>query len=400
MQQRTSVIEIFSTFIQFAEDRFDRWIRDSRLHQGMQERLAQRENASQPDGFWTLYWYKLWHSKAHDRAAAHLSAYLQEPCYWAIHSITQRFANVPWTLADGFQAAIARTDRILKGYQPDYGSDLNAYARTAFSNLMRDQLRQQQDINICSDWGLLRRLSQAQLQRSLLAAGFTKTEPAVLAWQCFQAIYTPDPQRPVRTLPPPNPEQFAQMTERYNQLRPQLKPLLPPVSVEALEDSLHQSVQAVRAYLTPAFISLDQPQFEPDNKTPLDDLSSGDTPMDLLLAVETYAEQQQRIQQIEAVLRDAIAQLIPADQMLLRLYYQQALPQTAIAQELQIQQYQVSRQLSRVRQQLLRAVARWSQETLHISVNSTVLKSMSDVIHEWLQRHYQPETEGLNERGV
>ena len=400
MQQRTTVIERFSTFIQFVEDRFDRWIRDSRLHQGMEEELAHGENASQPDGFWTLYWYKLWHRKAHDRAAAHLSAYLQEPCYWAIHSITQRFANVPWTLADGFQAAIAHTDRILKGYRPDYGSDLNAYARAAFSNLMRDQLRQQQDINICSDWGLLRRLSQAQLQRSLLAAGFTKTEPAVLAWQCFKAIYTPDPQRSTRTLPPPNPEQFAQMTERYNQLRLQLSPPLPQLEIEALEDSLNEAVQAARTYLTPAFTSLDQPQFDPDGKTPIDDLSRDDTPMDLLLAAEAYAEQQQRIQQIEAVLKAAIAQFPPADQTLLRLYYQENCTQTAIAEELQIQQYQVSRQLSRVRQRLLSTVARWSQETLHIAVNSAVLKGMSDVIHEWLQRHYQPEGEDLDERGV
>jgi RNA polymerase sigma factor (sigma-70 family) len=400
MQQRTTVLEIFSTFIQFVEDRFDCWMSDSRLHQGMKEQLAQGDHASQPDGFWTLYWYKLWQSKAHERAAGHLSAYLQEPCYWATQSISQRFTHVPWTLADGFQSAIAHTDRILKGYRPDHGSNLNAYARSAFSNLMRDQLRQHQDINICSDWGLLRRLSQAQLQRSLWAAGSHKTEPHILVWQCFKAIYTPDPRRSVRALSPPHLEQFAQMTERYNQLRLQFSPPLPQLEIEALVDSLDYSIQATRTHLTPAFISLDQPQFDPDSKTPLDDLSSDDTPMDLLLAAEAYAEQQQRIQQIEAVLKEAISRLTPADQRLLRLYYQKALTQTEIAQELQIQQYQISRQLSRVRQRLLGTIARWSQETLHISVNSAVLKSMSDVIHEWLQRHYQPEVRGCDERGV
>ncbi|PSN19232.1 group 3/4 sigma-70 RNA polymerase sigma factor [filamentous cyanobacterium CCP5] len=400
MQRRTTVIDLFSTFIQFSGDLFDRWVRDHRLQKGMESNLVQGVQASQREAFWTLYWHQLWSKQVHQGAGRHLTAYLQEPCYWAIQSITQRFASAPWTLADGFQAAIAHTDRILKGYRPDYGSDLNAYARAAFGNLMRDQLRQQQDIHICSDWGLLRRLSQAQLQRSLLAAGFTQTEPAVLVWQCFKAIYTPDPQRSTRTLPPPNPEQFAQMTARYNQLRLQFSPPLPQLEIEALEDRLHHSIQAARTYLTPTFTSLDQPQFDPDGKTPLEGLSSDDTPMDLLLAAEAYTEQQQRIRQIEAVLKDAIAQLTPADQTLLRLYYQQALPQTAIAEELQIQQYQVSRQLSRVRQRLLSTVARWSQETLHISVNSTVLKGMSDVIHEWLQRHYQPEARGRNERSV
>jgi len=207
-------------------------------------------------------------------------------------------------------------------------------------------------------------------------------------------------------------EQFARMTKRYNQLRlnlsstpsqslqPSQPSQHPPLTVDALVESLNQSVQAARAYLAPAVASLDQPQFAPDTKTPLDDLSSEDTPMELLLTAEVYAERQQRIDQIEAVLKLAITALAPADQTLLRLYYQEASTQNAIAHQLQIQQYQVSRQLSRVRQQLLRTVAQWSQETLHISVDSNVLKSMSDVIHEWLQQHYRPEIACLDELDI
>jgi len=168
MQRRTTITELFSTFVQFSDDRFERWMRDRQLYHSIETYLAKKSRASQSEKFWALYWYKLWQAQTHLRAAAHLNAYLQEPCYWAIKSITQRFVSVPWTLADGFQGVIAHADRILKGYRPDYGSDLKAYARTAFSNLIRDQLRQQGDAYICSDWGLLRRLSQAQLQRSLL----------------------------------------------------------------------------------------------------------------------------------------------------------------------------------------------------------------------------------------
>ena len=366
----------------------------------MEQRLTEDDNAAQPEGFWTLYWYKCWLEQSPLQAEAHLTAYLQEPCYWAINSITQRFTRLPLTLADGFQAGIAHVDRILKSYNPDYGSSLSGYARTAFGNLIRDQLRQQQDISICSDWGLLRRLSQRQLQRSLLAAGLTRTESAILVWRCFKAVCTPDPRRSVRALPPPTAAQFTQMAERYNQQRTQLHPLPPTLDVAALATSLQRSVQAARAYLAPAITSLNQPQFDQASPERLDDLTSDDTPMNRLLAVEAYAEQQQRAQQIGAVLMTAIANLDPADQTLLSLYYRETLTQNAIAQQLNIKQYQVSRQLSRVRQQLLLAVAQWSQKTLHIAISSTVLASMSDAIHEWLQQHYQAKVEVPDELGI
>lgn len=393
MQVRNTVIELFSTFIQFSGDRFDGWISDGRLKKRMEDHWAQANQGSRSEFFWALYWYKLWQGQNQQNpkgATAHLNAYLQEPCYWATQSIVQRFAAVQWTLADGFQTAIAQTDRILKGYRPDYGSSLKGYARTAFSNLIRDHLRQQQDIHICSDWGLLRRLSHAQIQESLLTAGLTQTESYILAWQCFKAVYVPDPQRSVRALPPPTVGQLIEMAERYNQVRIRQDPSPPRIESDALKSLLTQTVQAARAYLSPTVTSLHQSPFESEgSKTQLDDLSDDETPMDQLLIHETYVEQQQQVQHIQNVLRGAIATLPPADQRLLRLYYREALTQMAIAQELQIKQYQVSRQLSRVRQTLLMAVAQWSQETLHISINSAVLASMSDAIHEWLQQHYQ-----------
>ena len=111
-----------------------------------------------------------------------------------------------------------------------------------------------------------------------------------------------------------------------------------------------------------------------------------------LLAAEDYAQQQQRIQQIGQVLEDAIANLDAASQMLLSLYYQQQLIQTEIAKRLNIKQYQVSRRLSRIRQRLLIKVVNWAQQTLHIPPESAILASVSDVIHEWLQRRYSSES--------
>ncbi|WP_035985255.1 sigma-70 family RNA polymerase sigma factor [Leptolyngbya sp. KIOST-1] len=387
MQLRNTIIDLFSTFIRFADDRFDSWISDRRLKKAMEDRLTQADAAAQSEGFWALYWHKCW--PTHPQAEAHLQAYLQEPCFWATQRITQRFGSDQWTLADGFQTAIAHTPSILKRYRPDYGSDLRAYAQTAFGNVVRDQMRQQQAANVCSDWGLLRRLSRVQIRRSLEAAGIAQIEATILLWQCFKAVCRLDPQRSVRALPPPTPDQLVQMAARYNRLRVQLSPIPARLEGEDLVAKLQPIVQAARSHLVPKVTSLDQPQFDVIAPAPLDSLSGDDLPMARLLAAEAYAEQRRRVQQLEAVLGEAIAALTPADQTLLRFYYQEQLTQTAIAQQLDIQQYQVSRRLNRVRQQLLANVAQWSQKTLHISLNSAVLASMSDAIHEWLQRHYQ-----------
>lgn len=399
MHRRTAVLDIFSTFARFTGDRFESWISDRRLVRSMEKQMAQQTlQPKRPEAFWAVYWYQQW-QQTEPLALRHLCAYLQEPCYWAAENVTRRFVSTQFTLADGFQTAIAHLKPILTRYDPTYGSSLKAYAHTAFGNVIRNQLRQQKAADICSDWGLLRKLSQAQLKRSLLAAGFIQTDLDILIWQCFQAICIPNPDRiagrAVHTLKQPTAEQLSQIAERYPQQRAQLSTLsdqLPAkIDAKTVAESLKRSVQAARSHLTPDITSLNQPQYD-DGKERIDDLAAAETPLAQMLAAEAYAEQQQKVQAIEQVLGEAIAQLAPSTQMLLCLYYQQQLTQKEIASQLQIQQYQVSRQLSRARQQLLLSVAKWSQETLHISIESAVLASMSAVIHEWLQRHYASET--------
>jgi len=390
MRSRTAVSDMFSTFVRFAGDRFESWMTDKRLANRMQQLMKEANHTT--DSFWVLHWYQQWQKQENRHAIMHLCAYLQEPCYWAAENVTQRFVSVQYTLADAFQVAIACLEKVLARYDPTYGSSLSAYARTAFGNLIRNQLRQQKTANICSDWGLLRKLSKIQLNQSLRTAGFAKTDTDILIWQCFKAVCIPDASRiggrAVRTLGQPTSEQLTQIAERYHSQRPQgNQQMAATVTTEAVLESLQKSAKAVRSQLNPNIASLNQLQYS-DGKELIDDLTTSQTPMGSLLAVEAYNDQQQKMQAVGAVLTQAITRLDPAMQTLLQLYYQQQLTQKDIANQLQIKQYQVSRNLSRVRRQLLLDVAKWSQEALHISIDSTVLANMSEVIHEWLQRHY------------
>ncbi|MFP3422709.1 hypothetical protein R0K19_25400, partial [Bacillus sp. SIMBA_161] len=73
---------------------------------------------------------------------------------------------------------------------------------------------------------------------------------------------------------------------------------------------------------------------------------------------------------------------------LLDYYYRQGYGQKEIAQAFNTKQYTVSRQLNKIRKTLLSAIARWTQDTLHISLDSNVLKQMSGALEEWLNLHY------------
>ena len=394
MHSRTNGLDIFSTFVQFAEDRFESWRPDFRLLRNMRAHLAtvdaQNADFLEQEGFWAIYWYQSWQQQASSQAAMHLCAYLQEPCYWASENVARRFVTEQCTVADGFQVAISDFERILKHYKPGHGNTLKAYARSAFGNMIRNHLCQLQAAKIHSDWGLLRRLSQARLKQALLAAGFTDIASLILAWQCVKACCHANPQRSAtRGLPVPNPEQLTQMVERYNRLRHRLTPVPPCLNDQALSAKLMQVVKAVRRYINPTVTSLNQPQNTVEGQELMESLRGDrDSPMTYLLAVEAHTEQQRYRRQINTVLENAITSLDLPSQRLLRFYYQENLTQKEIANQLEIKQYQVSRKLNWVRKQLLLNVAEWGQNTLHIPIKSTVLVEVNEVIHEWLQRHY------------
>lgn len=415
MQPRRTLLNAFSTFAQFSSDRFDSWIVDARLAQNMRRQLSQSDDYAesalqninnptdpldrQQEAFWALYWYSRWQLNQRSIVLSHLFAYLQEPCYWAAENVMRRFISVNFSLADGFQIAIAHTPRILAGYQPTYGSNLKSYARISYSNVIRDQLRQQKAADICSDWGLLRKLSQTRLKQSLLAAGFTNIEPHILVWKCFKAICIPTgdriAQKTARSLSNPNLESLTQIADRYNQLRTHLNPVPCTTDTKAVLESLKLSVRSARSYLNPSVTSLNQPQYEAGTELlntlgVANSTGEGKTPLSQLIVAETEAQQHRNRQQIETVLKTAILSFEPLERSLLQYYYQDQLTQKDIATQLQMKQYQVSRRLSRLRQSLLMAVAQWSQESLHISLDSTVLANMSEIVHEWLHHYYYP----------
>lgn len=386
MHPRQNIIETFSTFVQFAEDRFSNWATESRLRRSIQS-CMNRTPQETSEYFWVLYWYKFWQvTETQPLAQEHLTAYLQETCYWASQKTVISFASTQYQLSDCFQIAIAKVEKILKNFNPNQGFSLKSYASAIFGGVIRETLRQRHEVDICTDWGLLRKITKKRLVESLQTVGLSQTEinAYVLAWNCFKILYIPTSTGTSRQLSRPDNEIWQAIAKAYNtQSNQQVNP-------QNLEKWLLNAAKAVRKYLYPTLASLNTPKGADDSSEWMDNLPGIEESLvnEIIAQEETQTRTSQQTE-INQILMAAIAQLEPQLQQILQLYYSQALTQDKIAKQLQMQQYTVSRRLKKAQETLLRSLANWSRDTLHISVTSDLLKSISTVMEEWLKNYYR-----------
>lgn len=407
MHARQDLINAFSSFIQFEGDRFQSWLSDPRLRRSMERqgaaRAASPANPSlspQVERSWAVYWHRQWQQQPQGIAQDHLLAYLQEACYWVAYKLSSRFASSQYGTSDCFQMAIAQLDKVLAGFDTSQGHDLKHYAGTTFRSLIRDALRQRKAIDICTDWSLLRKVSQKRLVAALEAQGLTPNavEPYRLTWQIYNRLYAPTAGTGSRRMSVPNAQTWAAIAEQFNRERHSLPAEagaesaagLKTVTPKQVEAWMVSAAKALRSYLYPGTVSMNATRPGEEGTEYIDSFSDEDraSPMGELLAHEAAAERQQQYAQLGEVLGQAVASLESSAQKLLRLYYSGDLTQTEIADQMGIKQYSISRQLSRIRKALLLELAAWSEKTLHISPSPDLLNHTSAALEEWLSAQY------------
>ncbi len=394
MYSRQSVSEIFSAFLYFENDRVGGWATDSSLQRSMRSRLALVGDRQTSPKFWALYWYRVWCHESSAIAKNHLAAYLQETCYWAAQKLAINVSSRQ-SIADFFQVAIVKVDRILHGYNSQAGTELSNYASLAFTNAIKDTLRQRQEVEICTDWALLHKVSHKRLREALQNLGLNpaQIDPHLLAWQCFKTIYAPTVDTGAsRKLAPPEPAIADRIAELYNAERVHQIATLPQAGDRALVTHwLTTAAAAVRTYLYPTTISASQPSCDREHGEFLDNFESTfqDSLLTQAIELESASERAAERAQLQQVLLKALIKVDIHSQRLLQMYYGRGLTQREIATELMTKQYTVSRRLNRVRQALLTALSEWSQATLHQSLATNVINDLSIAIEEWLRAHYQ-----------
>ncbi|WP_375478305.1 sigma-70 family RNA polymerase sigma factor [uncultured Nostoc sp.] len=389
MQPRQAIVEIFSTFVQFDVDQFSGWATDAKLRRSM--KVCLESSTEKSDTFWALYWYRVWQTESSAVAQAHISAYLQEVCYWTARKITLNFPTQS-SVADCFQMAIAHLNKILKTFNPQYSSHLKAYAQLTFESIIKDALRLHREADICSDWALLHKLSRKRLVQSLQNAGFNaqNIESYVLAWECFKELYTGDNTK-IRQLAKPDAWTWEAISNLYNAERlSRLSSSTAAVNQQTIETWVLSAAKAARTFLYPKFVSADAPLKQEEDGNLLDIL-----PVNLqtsllteIIEQEEAANMRSQQAQLNQVLSQAIAALDAESQKVLQAYYVQQLTQQEIAAQLKIKQYTVSRRLSSIKKSLLLTLMQWSQNTLHISLKSDVVDAINTSLEEWLKVQY------------
>jgi RNA polymerase sigma factor (sigma-70 family) len=392
MRSRQSIVEIFSTFIQFDGDAFRCWVIDPKLQRSIHRCLKQFAR-QESEKFWAIYWHRIWQVRESLLASAHLTAYLQEVCYWVARTMTM---NVPGehSIADFFQTAIARTNKVLKRFNPEFSSNLKLYAEYAFSNIIKDQLRQRKEADICTDWGLLHKLSQKRLIESLQQVGYNSQtiKRYILAWNCFLQLYTPNEVGTVHKLLEPDNLTLQAIAQFYNTQR--LSQLSSPGSAcapETIKTWLLICARSVRSFQYPTLVSINTPILETDSEELLSRFTENfqQSVLDEIIAQEEAQTIAAQTSEINSVLTNTLETLDTKSQQILQAYYWQGLTQQQIAEQFGVKQYTVSRQLTRVKRTLLMALAQWSQQVLHTSLTSDVINSMSNTLEEWLECYYR-----------
>ncbi|WP_366934046.1 sigma-70 family RNA polymerase sigma factor [Nostoc sp. NMS9] len=383
---------MFSTFVELEGDRFSKWLIDIKLHRNIQNSLESSPFVPNSENFWALHWHKCWREESNSLARMHLSAYLQEPNYWAAKKTIAKFTNGQHSLGDYFQMANAELETILKNFNLEKCSNLKAYATMAVSSRLKDILRQRKEADICTNWALLRKVSKKQLLEALAQAGLSPILIAQyrLAWTCFKELYVQNQPGGTKSLPEPEPQLWEAIVNLYNRERQnQLTQPTPQCTREKIEQWLTQTAVYVRGYLYPPVSSLNLAISEDDSTTTFDlpDPFS-DSLIAQMIAQEDAQNQQNQQSQIEAVLLKTLQTFEAKTQEILKLYYQQGLTQPQIVKRLQMSQPTVSRRLLKARELMLAALIQWSQDTLNIFVTSNLVNDMSSALEEWLKVKY------------
>ena len=197
MRKRKHPIEMFSTFLKVDEPSDSigpAWLTDSRLKQNMTRMSLAEPDA--PEEYWTLYWLReALKDPQNTQARSHLSAYLEEVCYWTTFKVFQEVANISQSRADCFfiaRAAAANPGKLFKNYD-GVRSSLKTFAQFPLKTAILEEIRAGRELLKYSDPALLRAVTRKTLKEALQKAGLREAELSgcLLAWQCFKEIYVP-----------------------------------------------------------------------------------------------------------------------------------------------------------------------------------------------------------------
>lgn len=374
--KRKHLVEQFSTFLEVddANDYLNsRWQSSPRLCNHITEAIATDPNAKEE------YWAKHWLTQALENqhnslARGHLAAYLEEVCYWTIIKITPVLSVYNLRKVDCFliaREAAVKVEKVFKTY--DFKtSGVKTYAQFRIRGEVLQTLRRGREEDKYSWPGLLRNTSKKRLEEILKKSIIQEAELSrfFLAYDCFKTKYVPTKQKGSQQLQPPTTEQLAEMALYYRQCHPKKE----VITAEEIQRLLDTCVKLLKESSFKGFTSLDDLDLEREDLTTID--NSGE------------ASDSDEWQQVKSVLVAAFLQLTEREKQMLELGMGLNLNQGDLAPFFGYKEpYEVSREINRQRQKLLKALAEWSAKILGIKLSSQQLGNLDKIVKEWLESY-------------
>lgn len=239
--------------------------------------------------------------------------------------------------------------------------------------------------------GLASRASRKQVIIALQSSkSHEEISPYLLAWQCFQEVR----KSMNLNLKSFQPEHFQQIADRYNQLLKREQ----NINGEKIKLCLESIGLEIRRLLELSVTSLDR-QTEESETSLIDKLAS-----ELSLNQDFLwdREIEQRIVELQNFIHPLLENLEKIDKQLLLLRYALCLKQTQMSRELgNIQQYQISRQLERLRDHIFREICQWIERYLKIEPCSQGIDEIEAVLSNYYQvkidRYFEIAIQSLGE---
>lgn len=385
MKKRETPVEQFSTVLQFQECNSNLvfyWEPDSVLEQNMSLKVESDPDAG--ENFWAQYFLKQ-AREDNPLAKRHLSANLEEICYWTAVTTYQKMPASYLTWLDYFQIAREAASNpvaLFQKYKSAKGS-LKSYAQMRLRDAIRVVIYKGQEADKYSDWGLLQSgLSKKALKNALQKVGVNEPQLSrcLLAWQGFKEVGTLSAPKGSRQLPPPTDKQLATIAEYYNECRFPVSSE-PAVTDSDIQELLDICIQAARASVRIQVNSLDA-------EGTVSPFAIAHDPEEQVELEHSQAKTEAEWEEISSVLKEAIASLPDSAQKMLTLEY--GLPrfnQTEIGNMFGIRQDEVSKKLKKYRRFLGKTLAEWSQ-TRGTPLNHKIINELSNLLKQWLSNYY------------
>jgi hypothetical protein len=376
-------------FTQFLGDRYH-WQTDRQLQREMQKLINQYPDRDEKS--WFRYFLQCVRDKNCSLAKRHLQAYLEELYAYCAYSAVTKFGKMSDSFDDCLQKVRLMGGDVLRfwqNYQFELGNPI-AYARQKLDRSLIESIFTAHQDKPTSGYGWLVRVSAKFMREALADFSEVQRSQYLTVWWYLKEMrsYLPKVKSVIQE---PTPEQLAKIAQLYQSSTGI------SLSPEQIKKILSICIAALQRKRPQREISLDALQGKEDDieqQTAEDILDTLLADVDIFPSSEEFLENS-RI--ISVVLGDSVTSLhrlverLPkkiasdtAEQLLILRYGLVGVKQVVIGKSLGFKQFEVSRQLSRIKKYLITELTTLAKQHKQISFDGDFFETLAEEIDDLL----------------